>query len=184
MVYCARFVATFLAFFFFAAIFTSPAFAQSEAVKKFREEWEKSKEFPENQKEAIENLAREYTVEAAKEILNVAFNESVSYQASDAAYVALLRMQSAEVIEYLTKEVTSHNDWRVRAVVAKLLGEYRKPSVVSGLLGALADKQWEVRLAAVKALRNYRVKDVIEPLIEAMQKESGTLVVNMVRRFA
>jgi hypothetical protein len=180
-VHCARFVAPFLLFFFLFAAdsFILPAVAQSEAVKKFREEWEKSKDFPENQKEAIENLAREYSLEAVKEILNVAFSESVSYQASDAAYAALLRMQTAEIIEYLTKEVTSHNDWRVRAVVARLLGEYRNRSVVSGLLGALADKKWEVRLGAAKALRNYRLRDVIEPLIEAMQKESGTLIDEM-----
>jgi len=164
---------------FAEAFFTAPAFGQSEAVKKFREEWGKSKEFPENQKEAIETLAREYSVEVVKEILNVAFNEDVSYQASDAAYSALLRMQTAEILEYLAKEVTSHKDWRVRAVVARLLGDYKNPSVVESLLSALKDKKWEVRLAATKALRNYRRKDVIEPIIEAMQSESGTLVEEM-----
>jgi hypothetical protein len=152
-------------------------FGQSDAVKKFKEEWADAKDFPLNQKEVIEKVSREMTTEAAKALIEVAFKDDVSYIATQAAFEALVRMQTQEIVQWMSVAVYKHKDWKVRAVMAKVLGEYGDRFSVDGLLKVLKDKKWEVRLAAAKGLGEMPASSkIVEALIEQIQKEQGRLV--------
>lgn len=169
-----------LILFVLFAIMLPLCFGQSEAVKQFKRDWADAKGFPLNQKEAISKISREMTVEAVKAILEVAFEEKVSYVATQAAFDALKRMQTQEIVHWMSEEVYKHKDWRMRAVMAKVLGYYADPFAVDGLLKILKDKRWEVRLAAAKALGEMpSSRKIVEPLIEQIQKEQGRLVYEM-----
>ena len=155
-------------------------FAQSETVRQFKQEWTEAKNFPLHQKEAISKVSREMNVEAVKAILEVAFEEEVAYVATQAAYDALKRMQTQEIVHWMSEEVHKHKEWRLRAVMSKVLGYYGDSFAVDGLLKVLRDKRWEVRLAAAKALGELpSSRKVVEALIEQIQKEQGRLVYEM-----
>jgi hypothetical protein len=159
------------------AMLVQACFGDGDAVKEFKEEWAAAKNFPLNQKEAINKVSREMTVEAVKAITDVAFKEEVSYVAMQAAFEALSRMRTQEIVEWMSDEVCKNGEWRVRSVLAKVLGEYGDPFAVDGLLKALEDKKWEVRLAVAKALGEMpSSRKIVEALIEQVQKEQGRLV--------
>lgn len=160
-----------------AALAAAPCLAQPDAIRQFRKEWADAKDFPLNQKLAIENISREMTMEAAKAITEVAFEKSVSYIASQAAFDALVNMRTQKILEWISEEVHKNKEWRIRAVLAKVLGKYADPYAEDGLLKALKDKKWEVRLAAGKALGNLPPnKRIIGALVGQVQKEQGRLV--------
>jgi len=152
-------------------------FGESEAVARFRKEWEEAKDFPPNQKEAIEKLSREMTVEAAKVIAEVAFRDDASYEASQAAFDALVRMYTTKIVKWMSGEVHSNTNWRVRAVMARVLARQGDADATDGLIKALGDKKWEVRFAVAKALGRMPVsRRIIDVLVQQMQKEEGRLI--------
>lgn len=157
-----------------------PCFAQSDAIKEFQKEWADAKNFPLNQKAAINKVSRQMTVEAAKAILAVAFEKDASYIATQAAYDALSRMRTQEIVHWMSENVAKEKSWRLRAVMAKVLGEYGDDFSIDGLLKILGDKKWEVRLAVAKALGAMTPSTrLVDALIAQVQKEQGRLVYEM-----
>ena len=172
-----RYVSCILVAFVVTLLALPLCFAQSAAVKEFQKEWEDAKNFPLNQKAAINKVSREMTVEAAKAILAVAFEKDASYIATQAAYDALSRMRTQEILHWMSENVAKEKNWRLRAVMAKVLGEYGDDYSIDGLLKILGDKKWEVRLAAAKALGEMTPSTrLVDALITQVQKEQGRLV--------
>jgi len=159
------------------AVLLPLCFGQSETVKAFKKEWEEARDFPLNQKAAINNISREMTVEAVKALLQVAFEKNVSYIATQAAFDALKRMQTEKIVHWMSENICKEKQWRLRAVMAKVLGSYGDQFSIDSLVKLLKDKKWEVRLAAAKALGEIPANSrVVDELVSQIQKEQGRLV--------
>ena len=66
---------------------------------------------------------------------------------------ALERIHAPRAIDPLLKALRSDNDADVRAAAARALGQYPRPAVFDGLVGALSDRSFTVAQAAGRSLR-------------------------------
>jgi HEAT repeat protein len=63
-------------------------------------------------------------------------------------------------------------DWFVRAIAAKSLGQIKDPQTVKDLVNVLNDKEWFVRKRAAEALSKIG-EPAIVPLIDALKDQNG-----------
>jgi hypothetical protein len=126
----------------------------------------------------IAELGEDGSVEAVKVILTVALNERIkSHEVFSASKEALSGITDKAAIEYICSVAKKKSrDWRVKMLLAEVLGDLNGEGVLDALTTLLKDRQPEVVREAVISLKKLGDIEAVDELIEALarlEKEKG-----------
>lgn len=131
----------------------------------------------------IAELGDENSLDAVKVIVSIALNERIdSREIFQAAKEALSRTTNAEAVSFLCSQARKSRDWRLKALLAEVLGDLTGNEVRDALISLLDDRQPEVVREAVKALSKLKDIEAVDKLIDTLErteKEKGLVWVEI-----
>ncbi len=120
----------------------------------------------------IAELGEEDSLDAVKIIVKVALGVQAE-EVFKAAKEALCAITDKKAIGYLCDTAKRARDWRVKMLLAEVLGSHKGDEVLDALVALLKDRQPEVVREAIISLRKLGDIEAVDELIDALERLEG-----------